>query len=271
MDCSISAWEVTKTWITSARSTSEKDVHKFLASNRWKKQRHGTTAVPFLKWWRAQEDLWATKSSRSEGHTLPPPSRGVGTCSIPADKHTHHCCSQLNLFTTDKTQTGLQNRYLPCVLHHKHHQTRWEENSNDGLKLSWNCGVFSTFKSLPHHPYAFIYLEQQKLLHIPEVKNFQGEEIHIKYQPVPSVSAQLWHLHTNKKVPVVNRRYSKQQCLKRRAEWRLATTPRCIALNSWILEFYRFHLKSKTKAQTEKQVEEFLSFVFSSSSSRKKS
>lgn len=155
MDCSISAWEVTKTWITSARSTSEKDVHKFLASNRWKKQRHGTTAVAFLKRWRAQEDLRATDSSRSEGHTLPPPSGGVGTHSIPADKHAlpissaRHCCSEPNLFTTDKTQERLDYRtvYLPHVRYHKHPQTRWEENSNDELKLSqsfmWGLVLFN--------------------------------------------------------------------------------------------------------------------------------
>lgn len=38
-------------------------------------------------------------------------------------------------------ETASQSRYLPHVLCHKHPQTRWEENSNDGLKLSRNCGV----------------------------------------------------------------------------------------------------------------------------------
>jgi len=100
MDCSISAWEVTETWKTSARSTSEKDVHKFLASNRWKKQRHGTTSVPLLNWWRTQEDLQATNFNRSEQHILPTPSRGVGTYSIP----TNTLCPSARHITAVQTQ-----------------------------------------------------------------------------------------------------------------------------------------------------------------------
>lgn len=92
------------------------------------------------------------------------------------------------------------------------------------------------------------------------------EEHHTKCHPLPSVSAQLWHLRTHRTLSVVNRTYSRKGAVPQGKNG--TKTGLCCCLQMWTaLILQSLSLKKKTKQKTKWNSSFGFSFL---STSRKK-